>query len=236
MTATLSARRAGSTGAKKVRDVRRTQRILAALVLLVPGLAGAVSRLFQGDDSDARRALDLVAADPGRQSAFALLTLLTMLTVVPAFLAAARLARRRRPVLTMIALGVNLVAYLNGWAVTALETMYLAGSRVPVEDRDGAAALIDAMWAEGLTSTSLTILTVGQILGVIVMGLALRGSIPTVGWVAMIASQPVHILAFAVNLFDPAALGWGLMAVAFACCAVAVLRTPDDEWDLPPLR
>ena len=36
-----------------------------------------------------------------------------MLTFVPAFLAAARLARRRRPVLTMIALGVNLIAYLQ---------------------------------------------------------------------------------------------------------------------------
>jgi hypothetical protein len=25
------------------------------------------------------------------------------------------------------------------------------------------------------------------------------------------------------------------MALAFAFCAVAVLRTPDNEWDLPPL-
>jgi hypothetical protein len=114
--------------------------------------------------------------------------------------------------------------------------MYLAGSRVPVEQRDGAAALIDAMWDEWLTGTSVMIMVVGQTLGVILMGLALRGTVPAVGWVAMILSQPVHILAFAANLVDPAALGWGLMALAFACCAVAVLRTPDDEWDLPPVR
>ncbi len=78
------------------------------------------------------------------------------------------------------------------------------------------------------------IFVIGQLLGAILMGLALRGSIPTVGWIAMILSQPIHFLAFALNMFDPAALAWGLTALAFACCAVTVLRTPDDEWDLPP--
>ena len=52
----------------------------------------------------------------------------------------------------------------------------------------------------------------------------------------MILSQPVHILAFAMDVLDPAALAWGLMTVAFVCCAVTVLRTPDQEWDLPPTR
>ena len=77
------------------------------------------------DDSDTRKALDLIAADPGRQFTFALLGFIAMLTVVPAFLAAARLARRRRPLLTMIALGVNLIAYLGGWALAA------SGQHVP---------------------------------------------------------------------------------------------------------
>ncbi len=236
MTATLSPRSTGPTRSRKVRDLRRLQRIIAAVVLLVPGLTAAISRLFLTDDSDARRALDLVAADPGRQFTFALLGYITMLTIVPAFLAAGRLARRRRPVLTMVAVGVNLIACISVWAVLALDTMYLAGSRLPVEQRDGAAALIDAMWAEGLTGASVTIVAVGQILGAILMGLALRGTIPTVGWVALVLSQPVHILAFAANVFDPAALAWGLTGVAFACCAVTVMRTPDDEWDLPPIR
>ena len=128
MTATLSPRSTGPTRSRKVRDLRRLQRIIAAVVLLVPGLTAAVSRLFLTDDSDARRALDLVAADPGRQFTFALLGYITMLTIVPAFLAAGRLARRRRPVLTMVAVGVNLIACISGWAVLALDTMYLAGS------------------------------------------------------------------------------------------------------------
>ena len=105
MTATLSSPSTRSTRPHKVRDVRRFQRIVAAVILLVPGTAVAIGRLFVTDDSDTRRALDLIAADPGRQFTFALLGFFAMLTVVPAFLAAARLARRRRPVLTMIALG-----------------------------------------------------------------------------------------------------------------------------------
>ena len=235
MTATVSAPSTRSTHTRKVRDVRRFQRIVAAVVLLVPATTVAIGRLFLTDDSDTRGALDLIAADPGRQFTFALLGFIAMLTVVPAFLAAARLARRRRPVLTMIALGVNLVAYLGGWALPALDNMYIAGSKLPVEYRDGAAALIDAMWSERLAGISTLLFVIGHILGAILMGLALRGSIPTVGWLAMILSQPGHVFAFVVfpsPVMD--ALAWGLMALAFAICAVTVLRTPDAEWDLPP--
>ncbi len=105
MTATVSSPSTRSTRPRKVRDVRRFQRIVAAVVLLVPGHDSCDRPTVVTDDSDTRKALDLIAADPGRQFTFALLGFLAMLTIVPAFLAAARLARRRRPVLTMIALG-----------------------------------------------------------------------------------------------------------------------------------
>jgi hypothetical protein len=235
MTTTVRSARTLSTRPRKVRDVRRLRRIVAAVILLVPATTVAIGRLFVTDDIDTRKALDLIATDPSRQFTFALLGFLATITLVPAFLAAARLAKRRRPVLTMIALGVNLVAYLGGWALAALDSMYLAGAMLPVEQREGAAALIDAMWSDGLAGISTLLVVIGHVLGAILMGLALRGSILTVGWVAMILSQPGHVFAFIVfpsPLMD--ALAWGLMALAFAFCAVAVLRTPDDEWDLPP--
>lgn len=198
MTATITTGSTRSTHSGRRRDVRRFQRIVAAVVLLVPATTVAFGRLVVNDDSDTRKALDLIAVDPGRQFTFALLGFVAMLTVVPAFLAAARLARRRRPVLTMIALGVNLVAYLGGWALGAIDSMYIAGATLPVEQRDGAAALIDAMWSEGLAGISTLLMVIGHVLGAILMGLALRGSIPTVGWVAMILSQPGHVFAFVV--------------------------------------
>jgi hypothetical protein len=234
MTATVISPSTRSTRPRKVRDVRRLQRFVAAVVLLVPATTVAIGRLFVTDDSDTRKALDLVAANPERQSTLVLLGFIAILTFVPAFLAAGRLAKRRRPVLTMIALGVNLVAYCSAWAFPALNNMYFAGATLPVEQRDGAAALIDAMWAHGFLSFSAMLMVIGHISGAILIGLALRGSIPTAGWVAMILSQPAHVafVVFPSPVID--ALAWGLIALAFAFCAVAVLRTPDDEWDLPP--
>jgi hypothetical protein len=234
MTATVSSPSTRSTRPRRVRDVRRFQRIVAAAVLLVPATTVAIGRLFVTDDSNTRRALDLVAADPGRQFTLTLLSFFAILTFVPALLAAGRLAKRRRPVLTMIALGVNLVGYLSAWAFPALNNMYFAGATLPVEQRDGAAALIDAMWAHGFLSISAMLMVIGHVLGAILLALALRGSIPNVGWVAMIVSQPAHLafVVFPLPVID--ALAWGLIALAFAFCAVAVLRTPDDEWDLPP--
>jgi hypothetical protein len=220
---------------RRLRDLRRFQRSVAAAVLLVPASAVTVARLFMTDDSDTRRALDVIAADPGRQRTVAWLGLLAALTVVPAFLALGRLARRRRPLLATIAVGVNLVAYLGGYAMFAIDSLYLAGASVPAQQRDGAAALIDAMWSTGPSGVSTALFVVGHVVGAILMGLALRGSIPVVGWLAMILSQPGHVIAFVVfqNVVADS-LAWSLMALCFVVAAVAVLRTPDDEWDLAP--
>jgi hypothetical protein len=206
------------------------------VILLIPAIAIGVARLFQVDDSDTRKALDLVAADPGRQFMFALLGYIGILTIVPAFLAAARLARRRRPVLTTVALGVNLVAYLGGWALGAVDNLYLIGGKLPASQRDIAAEIIDKMWSSGLAGVSTGVFVLGHVLGAILMAFALRGSIPTLGWVAMLCTTPAHVIAFVVlqaPVLDMAA--WMLMALSFGYCAVAILRTTDDDWDLPPL-
>jgi hypothetical protein len=219
-----------------VRDSRTFQRRVSAAVLLVPATSIGLARLFQVDDTDTRKALDLVATDPGRQFTFALLGYIGILTIVPAFLAAARLARRRRPRLAIIALGVNLLAYLGSWAIGAVDNLYLVGGKLPVEQRDTAAVVIDKMWAEGLAGISTGVFVLGHVFGAILMAFALRGSIPTIGWVAMLLTTPAHVVAFVVlqmPVLDMAA--WMLMALSFGYCAVAILRTTDEEWDLPPL-
>jgi hypothetical protein len=219
----------------RVRDVRRFRRVIATVVLVIPSTCVAIGRLFLTDDSSTRRSLDLIAAAPDRQLSFAVLGWIAGITVLPAFLAAGRLARGRRPVLTMIAVAVNLAAYLGGSAMAALDVLYLAGGRLPAEQRDGGAALIDAFWSTGISGTSTLLFVIGHVFGAILLGLALRGSIHPIGWIAMLLTQPGHVFAFVVlpnHVTD--ALAWGLMTVAFAFCAVKVLRTPDDEWDLAP--
>jgi hypothetical protein len=70
--------------ARRVRDVRSFQRYAAAVIMLVPATCVAIGRLFQTDDSDTRRTLDLIAANPDRQFTFALLGFIGLVTVVPA--------------------------------------------------------------------------------------------------------------------------------------------------------
>ncbi|WP_410790412.1 hypothetical protein [Kribbella sp. C-35] len=218
------------------RDVRRFQRYAAAVVLLMPATLVGIGRLFQTNDDDTRAALDRIAQQPGRQFTFALLGFMGYVFVVPAFLAAARLARRRRPVLTTVALSVNLLAYLGGTAMVGLDSMYLAGAELPAEQRDAAASMIDKMWSTGLSGVSTGLFVAGHVIGAILMGFALRGSIPAAGWLAMILSQPGHVVAFVV-LQNPVAdmAAWLLMSACFAFCAAAILRTPDDAWEVPPL-
>lgn len=221
---------------RRVRDVRSFQRYAAAVILLIPATCVAVGRLFQTDDSDTRRTLDLIAGNPDRQFTFALLGFIGLLCVVPAFLAAGALSRRRRPVLTTVAIAVNLVGYLGAFAMPAIDNLYLIGASLPPEQRDVGAIVIDKMWSTGIPGISTNLFVLGHILGAILMGLALRGSIPTIGWLSMLLTTPVHVLAFVVLQMPALDLAaWLLMTLAFACCAFKIVKTPNDEWDLPPL-
>ena len=220
----------------RVRDVRRFQRYAAAVIMLVPATSVAVGRLFQTNDSNTRATLDLIAANPDRQFYFAVFGYIGLLTVVPAFLAAARLSRRRRPVLTTVALAVNLTAYLGSFAMGAIDNLYLLGGLLPADQRDVAAIIIDQMWSTGVAGFSTSLFVLGHIIGAILMGLALRGSIPTLGWLAMLLTTPAHVVAFVVlqmPVVDMAA--WLLMTISFAYCAAVIIKTPDSEWDLPPI-
>jgi hypothetical protein len=225
-----------SSRARRVQDVRSFQRYAAAIILPIPPTAVAIGRLFQTDDSDTRRALDLIAANPDRQFTFALLGFISLACVIPAFLAAGRLSRRRRPVLTTVALAVNLLGFVGAFSLFAIDNLYLIGALLPAEQRDVGAIVIDGMWSTGISGFSTNLFVLGHFLGTILMGLALRSSIPTVGWLAMLLTTPVHFLAF-VFLQTPALdmAAWLLMTLAFVCCAVKIIKTPNNEWDLPPL-
>lgn len=224
---------------RRIRDVRRFERVVAATVLVVSTCCLTASRFFTPDGTENREILDAVAANPGRQFAYALLTYIAAITMVPAVLAAARLARTRRPMLAMIAAGINLVAYLGGGYFAIVEVLYLAGARLPVDQRDAAAALIDEFWSAGLVSISGGLFTVGSLAGGVLLGLALRGRIPTVGWLAVAASQPLLFAQWAVLPADGSGVGFdaaarAVLALGFAFCAYAVLRTPNEDWDVAP--
>jgi hypothetical protein len=112
----------------------------------------------------------------------------------------------------------------------------LIGASLPADQRDVAAIVIDKMWSTGIPGVSTNLFVLGHILGAILMGLALRGSIATVGWLAMLLTTPMHVLAFVVLQMPAMDLAaWMLMTLAFVCCAIKIIQAPNDEWDLPPL-
>jgi hypothetical protein len=237
---TLVSRPAEATvSSRRLRDVRGFERAVAAAVLVVSAGCLTASRFLTPEGSETREILDAVAANPDRQFGYALLTYIAGITVVPAFLAAARLARTQRPVLAVIAAGINLVSYMGGATLAAVEVLYLAGAQLSAEQQDAAASLIDKFWSAGLVGFSGWLFTVGSLAGGVLMGLALRGRIPLLGWLAVAASQPLLFVQWAVLPTNGGGVGLdaaarGLLALGFACCAYAALRTPNDDWDLAP--
>ena len=211
------------------------RRYLAAVIVLVPATSVAVGRLFQTDGPNTRTTLDLIAANPDRQVIFAVLGYLGLLTAVPAFLAAARLCRRRRPALTMMALVVNHAAFLGAFVISAIDNLYLVGGLLPPDQRDAAATVIDRMQSTGLAGLSTDLFVFGHIVGAILMGLALRGSIATIGWMAMLLTTPTHVVALVVlQMPGVDMVAWLLMAVGFGYCAAAIIKAPDDAWTFGP--
>lgn len=220
------------------RDVRRTRRLLAAALLPAPPLAVAVLRAIWPafSASDTAEALAQIATHPAAQEAVVWLGTVMALTMVPAVLAAARLARRRRPTLAMAAAGVNLLAYLGATPLYAGDLMTLVAAR-PEYDQAALVPYIDAVGAHPASGVGLGVFVLGHIIGMILLGAALWGIIPRWACVAIIVSQPLHFVAFVVLGSQPLdGLAWGLAAAGFVACSFAVLRTPDADWDLPPAR
>ena len=135
----------------------------------------------------------------------------------------------------MLTAGVNLVAYLAGaTALVAPDLLTLVAVRGE-HDRATIVPFIDAVNAHPTIGVGLVLFVVGHIAGMILLGTALWRIIPVWASIALIVSQPLHFIAYVVlqiQLLD--CLAWGLTALGFAACALAIARTPDNDWDLPP--
>ncbi|GAA1042414.1 hypothetical protein GCM10009557_68400 [Virgisporangium ochraceum] len=218
------------------RDARRTRRLLAAVLLPVAPLSVAVLRtIFPSfSASDTTESLELIAANTTAQEVVAWLGVVMSLTMVPAILAAVRLARRRRPVLAVVTAGVNLVAYLGAGPLFAADMMALVAARP--EYGAGLTGYIDDVMAHPANAFGLGAFIVGHIVGMILLGALLWRIIPRWASVALIVSQPLHFVAFVILGVQPLdGFAWLLTAAGFAACAYTLVRTPDDDWDLPPV-
>jgi hypothetical protein len=131
-----------------------------------------------------------------------------------------------------------------GLLVPAFTALFFGAGDVTLRVVAGAALdpatkanLYDAAVALGPASVAMLIFVAGHILGTVLIGAALwrARAIPAWAAVALIISQPMHLVFFLfvpIQAMDVAS--WGLTALGLGVAGLRVLGTPDDEWDLPP--
>lgn len=163
-------------------------------------------------------------AEPGRASLVLWLGLVAVLTLVPAAYAVARMTRSLAPKLTAVAMVLLVPGYLAlGWLAAGDQLLWLgpeAGLAASEVTR-----LYDA--AHPTTEIAEVVFVLGHVVGTILLGIALWRSqvVPRWAAVAVIVSQPIHIVAAVVvpnHTLD--LIGWGLQAVGFAAVGLAILR------------
>ena len=203
--------------ATTARDTRTLRRVGAAVLLPLGPLAVAALRAVLPNFSaaDSAATISQTAAHLGRQDAVLWFEVVALLTLIPSVLAAGRLAQRRAPVLSLLAVGLLVPAF------AALP--FFAGDTTVRVLADGTAD----------PRTAATLLDHLNALGA---ALWRARAVPVWAGIAVLVSQPLHFVAFVIvgnQALD--ACAWGLTALGLAVAAVRVLRTPNDAWDVAPV-
>jgi hypothetical protein len=213
-------------------DVRWRGRTVAAALLPIGPAAVAILRFvlpYETTD-DSTQIVREVAAHQTTQSTVVWLGFVASLALVPAVLAAGKVARVASPRLAAAAVALLVPAYLSlSWLVTSdAAVLFAVRHGLSLNDAaDSYEALHPAMLVAG------AVFVVGHVVGTVLLGCALwRGpSVPRAAALAVLCSQPLHFVAAVVlgsHWLDLAA--WGLNAVGFAAVAMVVIRMSDQEW------
>ncbi len=220
---------------RRPRDLRRTSRVIAAVILPLGPLAVAVIRAVLPYYTATTNAstVDDVVANPGRQSLVVWAGFIAALTLLPGVLAVGRLTRRRSPTATFVGVVLAGIGYLALPIMLAADILLWTGANASL-DRGSLVRLFDSM--HPTVGLSLGLFVLCHVTGTVALGVAMwrSGAVPRWAAIATGVSQPLHFVAlvFLTNsALDTGA--WLLNAVGFLAASVAILRTTDDEWDLP---
>lgn len=217
-------------------DLRHASRVLAAIVLPVGPLAVAGLRYvlpyFSATTPGETAAAAMEAV--GRQSAVVWLGLIATFTLLPGVLAVGRLTRRGAPRLTAAAMLLVVPGYLAMSFMIGSDLVLWTGAQAGL-DEPTLTELADTV--HPTSNIAVVVFVLGHVIGTVLLGLALLRSRTVPAWAAILTavSQPLHFVAFVI-LGSPTldCASWTANSVAFAVVAMAILRTRDDEWDLPP--
>lgn len=218
-------------------DLRRAARWTAALLLPVgPAVitAGRMGLPYWTTDSPAQ-IVDGILGDRAWMSAMQWAGAVASPALLLGVLALHRLARRGSPRLAAAGAALAFTAYACWGAAGNSEQLVLAGADAGVS-RDALLAVGTAVDGSALSMATGLLWVFGHIIGTVLLGVALLRARAVPRWAAwlLVISQPLHFVAAVVvpsRALD--FVGWGGTTLACAVAAWCVLRTRDDDWDLP---
>lgn len=228
---TATARRSTPETIRPRADLRRLDRIVAAILMPLGPAAIAVLRFVIPGEPVA----ESVAADPGAQRIVLGLGVVAVFTLLPGAYSALHLLRRSAPRLTAWTAALLIPGYLGMSALFGLDAFTMASYDAGLAPAE-AELVADAMVALPTSTILMLAFLIGHIAGTVLLGaaaLAARAVPVTVG-ILLIISQPLHLVAVMTSLRWLDLIAWGLTAVGMAALAWRVLHTTNAEWDLPP--
>jgi len=235
--ATEGAPRTDQEPAAPLRDRRGFWRILLAIIVPMPMLAKAVYYLLTpvAGDVTFKESVTSFEAHRGMLETLKWFDAVFVVTIIPATVAVAWVARRGAPRLTAVG---GFIALSGMFAGIALLGGVMTPALVTVQhdlDVSLMAALDDALHHEPLLGIASLLFIVAIVFGLGLLGEALRRSGAVPAWVGIAV-----MVGGATHPFIPHHVGQGIgllvAAAGFAGVGVALLRMTNDEFDLPPAR
>jgi hypothetical protein len=215
-------------------DRRSVWRILLAVIAPMPMLAKGIYYLLSPVAGDATFKESVAAFQAHRDllDVMKWLDAVFVVTLIPATVAAAWVARRGAPRLTTAGALVALSGFFAGIGLLGgVETPALVTVQHNL-DTGVMSNLDDAMQHEPLLGVASLLFIVGVVFGLGLLGGALKRSGAVPAWAAIAV-----LVGGATHPFIPSSIGQGIgllvAAAGFVAVSSALLRMPNDEFDLP---
>ena len=217
--------------ARAVRDYRSFDRRFAALLMPVGPVAVSVIRfLIPGAPAGKE-----VAENPVAQHVIVWCGVIALFTLLPGAWAALQLVGRYSPTLSRVTGAFLVPGYLALGVLLGMDVALLAATEIGLPPAE-VTALGEQLIRLPSQDLILSIFIVGHIVGVVLLGVvSLRARVmPRFAAIALVVSQPLHLVAVITDSRWLDLLAWNLTALGMAFLALRLLRTPNDDWELPP--
>lgn len=222
--------------ARTPRDTRTFWRILFAIIAPMPLLALGIEYLINPvpSDGDFAAMVDATARHRTLVTVGGTLGIVFDILLIPAVVAIVRVTRRRTPVLTTVGALLTLPGLLAAFPLAPNDGQLALLTVTKHLPTDVIGRLDDGWWAQPWSAVAGALFLLAIVVGLTLLGTALWRSHAAPVWmcIALIIGGFTHPF-LPTNTIQ----GIGLLigTIGFAGVSRALLRMPNDEFDMPPL-